>query len=73
MHKSHQTYYRLNIFVNSIIEAIKFLFQHEVTDVLIERYSLEPIKNHCSAFALTTHVTITNHTGNPQPLIGASC
>ena len=43
---SHQTYEGLKISVNSIIEAVQFLLQHEVRCVKPKRFSQDPLENY---------------------------
>ena len=43
---SQQTYEGLKISVNSIIEAVQFLLQHEVRCVLPKRFSQDPLENY---------------------------
>ena len=43
---SRQTDEGLNITVNSIIEAVQFLLQHEVNYVLTERFCQDPLENY---------------------------
>ena len=43
---SWQTFEGLKITVHSIIQAFKFLLQHQVKYVLTERFSQDPLKNY---------------------------
>ena len=43
---SQQTYEGFKITVNSIIEAVQFLLQHEVSYVLMESFCQDPLKNY---------------------------
>ena len=43
---SKQTYVAFKITVNSIIEAVQFLLQHEVSYVLTERFCKDPLENY---------------------------
>ena len=43
---SWQTYEGLKITVNSIIEVVQFLLQHEVNYVLTERFCQDPLENY---------------------------
>ena len=43
---SLQTYEGFKITVNSIIEAVQFLLQHEVSYVLTERFCQDPLENY---------------------------
>ena len=43
---SLQTYEGFKITVNSIIEAVQFLLQHEVSYVLMESFCQDPLKNY---------------------------
>ena len=46
MFVSQQTYEGLKISVNSIIEAVQFLLQHQVKYVLTERFCQDPLENY---------------------------
>ena len=43
---SQQTYEGFKITVNSIIEAVQFLLQHEVSYVLTEHFCQDPLENY---------------------------
>ena len=43
---SKQTYGGFKITINSIIEAVQFLLQHEVSYVLTERFCKDPLENY---------------------------
>ena len=43
---SQQTYEGFKITVNSIIEAVQFLLQHEVSYVLMECFCQDPLENY---------------------------
>ena len=43
-----QTYEGFKITINSIIEAVQFLLQHEVSYVLTERFCQDPLENYFS-------------------------
>ena len=42
---TQQSYEGLNITVNSIIEAVQFLLQHEINYILTERFCQDPFEN----------------------------
>ena len=46
MFMSQQTYEGFKIIVNSIIEAVQFLLQHEISYVLTERFCQDPLENY---------------------------
>ena len=43
---SKQTYAGFKITINSIIKAVQFLLQHEVSCVLMERFCQDPLENY---------------------------